>query len=321
MTEAKILIADNDPDFLETRREFLERKEYAVVTASSPIEARKKLEEENPDLAILDIRLVCDDDERDASGVELAKEIGHSVPVLLLTGYPSLEYARQVLKPQLDGFPAAYDFIVKQDGPEAMLTAVRNTLEVAETRQRVIMQYSQEAEKVSWQQWKPFAALITWLLALGTGVWAMVLGDRNWLFGTVAFAILSVVLLRLRETRESHLSPRQKPAGKHDPVTLDVPEQMRQDYEMARQHARWIGAARIWLMVGGALIFLAGVVAVILGYRDVGVVGAIGGLIAGTLGRLMTQTAQDANRRWDQFHQELMVLHKKQPKGERNRGR
>ncbi len=197
MTQAKILFADNDPDFLETRSEFLKRKEYVVITASSPGETRKKLEEETPDLAILDIRLLYDDDEKDNSGVELAKEISRSVPVLLLTGYPSLEYARQVLKPQLDGLPAAYDFIVKQDGPEAMLTAVRNTLEVAETRQRVIAQSAQEAEKITGQQWKPFVALITLLLALGSGVLAMVLGDPNWLFGTVAFAILSVVLIGL----------------------------------------------------------------------------------------------------------------------------
>jgi len=130
----KILIADNDKDFLETRRDFLERAGYTVIPALSPAEAHKQLKEMNPDLVILDIRLVNDDDEKDYSGIELAKEISRSVPVLLLTGYPSLEYACQVLKPQLDGLPIAYDFIVKQEGPEAMLTAVKRTLEVAKGR-------------------------------------------------------------------------------------------------------------------------------------------------------------------------------------------
>lgn len=127
-SSATILIADNDKDFLETRAEFLRRGGYQVIRASSPSEARELFDKERMDAAVVDIRLVNDDDERDASGIELAKELSRSVPVLLLTGYPSLEYARQMLKPQLDGLPIAYDFVLKRDGPEAMLTAVRDAL-------------------------------------------------------------------------------------------------------------------------------------------------------------------------------------------------
>jgi DNA-binding NtrC family response regulator len=195
MAGTKILFADNDQDFLETRREFLEKAGYTVIPAFSPIEARKKLEEENPDLAILDIRLINDDDEKDNTGLELAKELNRSMPVLLLTGYPSFEYARQVLKPQLDGLPAAYDFIVKGDGPDALLTAVRHVLEVAKTRETI---FKPAAPKVTWwQRGRPVVGMITLLLAFGTGVSAMVFGDPRWLFGTVAFAILSVVLIGL----------------------------------------------------------------------------------------------------------------------------
>jgi DNA-binding NtrC family response regulator len=138
---------------------------------------------------------VNDDDQKDASGLELAKEISRSVPVLLLTGWPSLEYARQVLKPQLDGLPAAYDFITKHDGPEAMLTAVKLALQVAENRKRIVAHAIPEEERTTWQQWSPVVALITLLLAMGTGVLAMVQGNPNWLFGTVALAIVSVVLI------------------------------------------------------------------------------------------------------------------------------
>jgi DNA-binding NtrC family response regulator len=197
MARVKILLADNDADFCETRREFLKRASFDVIPVASPEEARKKLVDENPDVAILDIRLLNDDDEKDISGLELAREIGRLVPVLLFTGYPSLEYARQALKSQLDGLPAAYDFILKQDGPEGMLIAIRNALRVAETRQRVIAQSAQETEKTTWQQWRPVVAMIALLLALGAGVSAMVFGEPSWLFGTVAFAILSVVLIGL----------------------------------------------------------------------------------------------------------------------------
>ena len=195
MAGTKILFAENDRDFLETRGEFLERAGYTVIPALSPTEARKKLEEENPDLAILDIRLVNDDDEKDNSGVELAKEISRSVPVLILTGYPSSEYMRQMLKPQLNGAPAAYDFIEKENGPAAMLTAVKQALEITKARETVSV--SAVPKVARWEQWRPLVGMITLLLAFGAGVMAMVLGDPRWLFGTITLAIIFVLLVGL----------------------------------------------------------------------------------------------------------------------------
>ena len=66
MAQIKILLADNDVDFCETRCEFLKRAGFDVIRAASPEEARKKLVDENPDVAILDIRLLDDDDEKDS---------------------------------------------------------------------------------------------------------------------------------------------------------------------------------------------------------------------------------------------------------------
>lgn len=85
MNKARILFADNDPDFLETRSGFLKEEGYEVVMASSPTDARRKLEQGGIDLAILDVRLTNDDDEKDTSGLALAKAIGHAVPKIILT--------------------------------------------------------------------------------------------------------------------------------------------------------------------------------------------------------------------------------------------
>jgi len=89
MAKATILFADNDVDFLKTRSEFLEREGYLVVPATSPTEAWRKLKTGGIDLAIVDVRLVNDDDEKDTSGLTLAKEVAHSVPKIILTGFPS----------------------------------------------------------------------------------------------------------------------------------------------------------------------------------------------------------------------------------------
>ena len=129
MARTKILLVDNDPDFLETRREFLEKEGYEVIPASSPRKAMKALELGGIDLAILDIRLLNDDDEKDISGLELAKIVGRSTPVIMLTAYPAIDYARQALEPQADGVRIAQGFIAKMDGPIALLTTIRKTLE------------------------------------------------------------------------------------------------------------------------------------------------------------------------------------------------
>ena len=82
----------------------------------------------NVDLAILDIRLENDDDEKDLSGLLLVKEMAHSVPKIILTGFPSYETVRDALQPSLEGLPVAVNFVAKQEGAEAMLRAVRVAL-------------------------------------------------------------------------------------------------------------------------------------------------------------------------------------------------
>lgn len=54
---AAILVVDDDPDFALATRLALERRGYRVSTAANPEEARRKVEEERPDLILLDIMM------------------------------------------------------------------------------------------------------------------------------------------------------------------------------------------------------------------------------------------------------------------------
>lgn len=128
MAKATILFADNDAAFLKTRKEFIENEGYQVLTAATPSEARKLLETARIDLAILDIRLEDDNDEKDLSGLQLAQEAAHWVPKIILTGFPSYEYVREALSPSLSDLPAAVGFIAKQEGAAALMKAVRKAL-------------------------------------------------------------------------------------------------------------------------------------------------------------------------------------------------
>lgn len=124
-----ILLVDNDADFLDTRREYLENAGHRVLTADSLEQARKKLADEFVHLALLDIRMVDDDDDRDTSGLTLAKDPAYrSVPKIMLTGFPTYQAVREALGPALDGLPPAVAFLAKQEGPAAMIDGVNQVL-------------------------------------------------------------------------------------------------------------------------------------------------------------------------------------------------
>ena len=81
----KILIVDDDLDFIEISRLHLEAKGYRVLSASSGKEGWKMVEKEEPDLIILDLMM----EKLDAGMVLSHKVKSHprfaSTPILMLT--------------------------------------------------------------------------------------------------------------------------------------------------------------------------------------------------------------------------------------------
>jgi DNA-binding response OmpR family regulator len=119
------LVADNDPDTLHIRAEYLESLGYRVSRASSYEEAQQLLSETWLHLALLDLRLTDDTDDRDQSGLLLAKdEDFRATPMIILTKHPTWEVTREALGPSKEGTPLAVDFIDKREGLEAMAQAV-----------------------------------------------------------------------------------------------------------------------------------------------------------------------------------------------------
>jgi len=124
-----ILAIDNDPDFVNTRAEFLENAGYRVLKAYTLEQARQRLSDDYVHLAILDLRMVDDDDEKDTSGLTLAKDRAYQpVPKIILTNFPTYQAVRKALGPTLDGLPPAVGFLDKREGPEFMVKAVEQAL-------------------------------------------------------------------------------------------------------------------------------------------------------------------------------------------------
>jgi DNA-binding response OmpR family regulator len=123
-----ILFADNDPDFLDTRSEFLEVAGYQIKKAATFVEAERLLREAWYPLLIFDIRLLDDDDEKDLSGLSLAKlKICHAVAKIALSGYLTPEIVRELLRIQRSGQRLAVNVLSKEEGPKALVDAVNQT--------------------------------------------------------------------------------------------------------------------------------------------------------------------------------------------------
>jgi DNA-binding response OmpR family regulator len=81
---AKILIVDDDPDMVQAGRYVLEKQGHSVTSASNVESGLKALDEEVPDLLILDVMMEEADD-----GLVFARKVRRrgltSLPILMLT--------------------------------------------------------------------------------------------------------------------------------------------------------------------------------------------------------------------------------------------
>ena len=85
MENAKILIVDDDPDYIDVLKTILESEQYTVVTAGDRTEGMEKIRVEKPDLAILDVMMATWQD-----GFEMSRQLKKDpqlkdMPVLMLT--------------------------------------------------------------------------------------------------------------------------------------------------------------------------------------------------------------------------------------------
>jgi DNA-binding response OmpR family regulator len=121
----KILLIDDDPDYVKTVKLLLEKK-YEVMTAFSAQEGWEKIEKQRPDLILLDAMMEPKD------GFTMAKELKEhqehkNIPIVMLTGMvpqiPSTKYSQdQILR--FDGA----DFVEKSSDVNEILTVVEKYL-------------------------------------------------------------------------------------------------------------------------------------------------------------------------------------------------
>ena len=120
--QAKILIVDDDPVFVESTKAVLESKNYQVSAAFDGDEGLQKVQEDSPDLIILDIIMPTKDGftvcEQLKGDPQLSK-----IPVLMLTSFAERKGETSI--PVSEGLGLeAEDYIDKPVSPEELLSRI-----------------------------------------------------------------------------------------------------------------------------------------------------------------------------------------------------
>ena len=127
--KAKILLVDDDADFVESTKTVLESKSYDVIVAVNGDEGLTKAREENPDLILLDIIMPIEDGFSAAEQLKKDPQLAR-IPVLMLTSYSSKGAETSI--PRSRGYELeAEDYIDKPVSPEDLLATVGKYLKKA----------------------------------------------------------------------------------------------------------------------------------------------------------------------------------------------
>ena len=139
MSQAHILIVDDEPDIRQLVSEILEDEGYTVTAAEDGASARSAFSKEEPDLVLLDIWMP------DIDGISLLKEWssgGLNCPVVIMTGHGSVETAVEATR------LGAHDFIQKPISLAKLLSIVSTALQAQETPARTRSVTTPAAEPV-----------------------------------------------------------------------------------------------------------------------------------------------------------------------------
>lgn len=114
----RILVVDDDHDSCELLREIFSAQGWHVDTALTPTQAFSLAEKEKIDLVVSDVNL-----EANQSGLDLLKDLRAQCPVILVTGFGTLDSAVEAAR------EGAWDFISKPFKVQEVVTIARRALE------------------------------------------------------------------------------------------------------------------------------------------------------------------------------------------------
>ena len=138
MGEIKVLLVDDEPDFMEPLTNRLTLRKLAVANASSGLEALKVLEDQPVDVVVLDVKMPG------MSGLEVIRALKKRHPlveVIMLTGHANLEAS-------IEGMEAgAFDYLLKPAQIDELLYKIQDAYQKKTLQEKKIAALRQEVER------------------------------------------------------------------------------------------------------------------------------------------------------------------------------
>ena len=118
----RVLVVDDDIDFVESTKIVLESKPYEVIVAYGGAEGLRKAREQNPDLILLDIIMPGKDGFTVAEQLKKDPELSR-IPIIMLTSFSTKRGETSI--PVIRGYELeAEDYIDKPVTPDELLRRV-----------------------------------------------------------------------------------------------------------------------------------------------------------------------------------------------------
>ena len=167
-----ILIVDDDPPIVHSLAGILSDEGFVILTASNGYEALKVIDEESPDLVLLDIWMPGMD------GIETLREIKRSYPflqVVIISGHGTIETAVKATK------LGAYDFIEKPLSIEKVVVTINNALNFRRLEEENRFLRKKTLEKHSITGNSPPIQLLKKQVAIAapTDAWILITGENG----------------------------------------------------------------------------------------------------------------------------------------------
>lgn len=123
---ARILLVDDDDDFVASTKTVLESENYEVIVAADGDEGLRKAREEKPDLILLDVIMPVEDGFTAAEQLKKDTELAN-IPVVMLTSFSTKGSGTGI--PRSRGYSLeAEDYIEKPVSPKDLLATVAKYL-------------------------------------------------------------------------------------------------------------------------------------------------------------------------------------------------
>jgi len=122
----RVLLVDDDPDFIEANSIVLEASGFEVLTASSGADGLRMVKEEKPDVVILDV-MMENTDEGFAVARRIRSRLRSDVPIIMLTSVGKVTGYDFNPEENPDFFPIDV-FLEKPVPPSILVNRVREVL-------------------------------------------------------------------------------------------------------------------------------------------------------------------------------------------------